>query len=114
MDNKLARFSELEYTWRLNKLLTQAEQAEREELITDIGTALSLHDMFKSSRFGIYNNDFVNDLKAKEKQLERLQKPKNDPCSKIGCGKEGTTFYQPEGSSMAVIKYWVCEEHANG
>lgn len=114
MDKKLERFSELEYIWRLNKLLTQAEQAEREELITDIGTALSLHDMFKSSRFGIYNNDFVNDLRVKEQKLEKLQKPQNHYCSLIGCGKEGTTWYRPEGPSTAVIKYWVCEEHRNG
>lgn len=73
MDKKLERFSELEYVWRLNKLLTKEEQAEREELITEIGSATSLQDMFRSSRFGIYNNDFVNDLRAKEKELAGLK-----------------------------------------
>jgi len=66
-DEVLTRLLELDHIWRTNKLLTKDEQKEREELITEIGNAISLHAMFKNSRFGVYNNDFVNDLRRKER-----------------------------------------------
>lgn len=74
-DKKLVRFGDLYY---LSSEGTPSqygdnEKKELEILGTEISDDIKIADAFRNSKFGVYNNDFVNDLRKAEKRINKIK-----------------------------------------
>ncbi len=111
MNDKLKRLCDLYYLadQGTSSQFGDKEKKEFELLQNELDTLLKTAEAFHNSKFGVYNNDYVNDLRKKEKELKQI-KPKNEQCEIIGCGDNGSSFRELDGE-MGLIKLWVCDKH---